>query len=147
MGRQVRRHRRRNQRRYRWQAPTEPIHITLAERPTDHEAFIEEGVFGVDANGCLTELIQMGDMEIIVHYDDVPDCDKTTVDGIPCTTALRTIIDLAVELDNDDLRRIIDDALNRRLFTLAEAWDRLSDADMTQRAGANILRQILPPPG
>lgn len=146
MGRQVRRHKRRNQRRRRWQVPGEPIDITLGQRPVDHEAFPEEGEFGVDANGCLTELIQMGDMQILVHYDDLPDCDKTIVDGIPCTTALRTIIDVAVELAEDDLQRTIDDALERRLFTLAEAWDRLNDADMAQRPGAIILRQVLPPP-
>ncbi len=146
MGRQTRRHKRRNQRRHLRSALSEPIHLTLPERPTDNELFGDEGVFGVDANGCLTELVQIGDMRLVVHYDDVPDCDLTEVDGLPCTTALRTIIDLAVELDDEDLRRIIDDALDRELFTLSEAWDRLSAADMAQRPGAEILRRTLPPP-
>ena len=145
MGRQARSHRRRNRRRYQRRADHELIHLTLPERPTDHEAFPEEGVFGVDHNGCLTELVRIDGTEILVHYDDVPECDLTTVDGIPCTTALRTVIDLAVDLDDRDLRRIIDDALGRQLFTLAEAWDRLAEADMAQRPGAEILRQTLPP--
>ncbi len=49
----------------------------------------------VDGNGCLTEHVRIGDQEVIVHYGEVPDKDLTTVDGVPCTTALRTVIDIA----------------------------------------------------
>ena len=144
MGRQTRRYRRRNQRHHYRRGRDVPIELTLAERPTDHEAFPGEGVFGVDANGCLTETVMLGG-DPVIHYDDVPDHDLTEVDGIPCTTALRTIIDLAVELTDEELLRIVDDALQRNLFTLAEAWERLSEADMAHRRGAEILRQRLPP--
>ena len=122
-----------------------PIELVLAERPSGNEAFPEEGVFAVDANGCLTETIMLGGDPVIIHYDDVPDQDRTEINGIPCTTALRTIIDLAVELTDEELRRMVDGALGRRLFTLAEAWQRLSEADMAHRTGAENLRQMLPP--
>ena len=49
----------------------------------------------LDSNGVLTEHITAGGQDVIVHYDDVPESDITTVDGIRCTTALRTVIDLA----------------------------------------------------
>ena len=35
----------------------------------------------------------------------------TVVDGIRCTTALRTVIDLAPDLSHEELRRMVDDCL------------------------------------
>jgi hypothetical protein len=52
-----------------------------------------------DSNGCLTERVRIGDNEVIVHYDDIPDEDLTVVEGIPCTTALRTVSDLEPDVD------------------------------------------------
>lgn len=49
-----------------------------------------------DVNGALTERRRMGGQDVVVHYDDIPDTDITVVRGIPCTTALRTVIDLAL---------------------------------------------------
>ena len=97
-----------------------------------------------DGNGCFTERVEVGGREIIIHYDDVPECDKTTVDGIPVTTALRTVIDMAPEVDPATLQRMLDDALGRKLFTVEEAWARLAAPDMRTRRGAQILRQVLP---
>jgi len=54
--------------------------------------------FGVDGNGLLTERMSLGDMQVVIHRDDVPETDITTVKGIRCTTALRTVIDLAPEV-------------------------------------------------
>jgi hypothetical protein len=50
---------------------------------------------GVDGNGQLTERMWLGEQEVIIHRGDVPETDITTVDGIRCTTALRTVIDVA----------------------------------------------------
>ena len=97
----------------------------------------------VSPDGVLTELIRMGDDEVIVHHDDIPDQDKTTVLGIPCTTALRTVIDLAPELDAGELQEMVDDFLGRGLFTVDEAWARLAESDMVDRSGAVILRRFL----
>jgi hypothetical protein len=66
------------------------------------------------------------------------------VDGIPVTTAPRTVIDLAPEVDRVMLERIVDDAMARRLFTIEEAWERLAERDMQTRPGAEILRRLLP---
>jgi predicted transcriptional regulator of viral defense system len=97
-----------------------------------------------DGNGCFTERVEVGGQEIIIHYDDIPETDKTTVDGIPVTTALRTVIDLAPEVDRATLERMLEDALARKLFTVEEAWARLAQRDMLTRPGAEILRRMLP---
>src|SRR4051794_17214404 len=38
--------------------------------------------FSIDANGCLTEAINVGDQKVVVHYDDIPESDITTVRGL-----------------------------------------------------------------
>ncbi len=81
---------------------------------------------------------------MIVHYDDIPPKDITTVDGIPCTTALRTVIDIAPDIGVAELQRIVHDCLNRRLFTVEEARARLAEQDMLERSGAELLRRALP---
>lgn len=97
----------------------------------------------LDANGCVTEVVKIGGQKVVVTYDDVPESDVTTVQGIRCTTPLRTVIDLAVELQEHELERIIDDCLARALFTLEQAAERLVQSDMTSRPGARILRDAL----
>lgn len=100
---------------------------------------------GVDGNGLLTERMWIGDHEITIHRDDVPQTDITTVHGIRCTTALRTVIDIAPETGVADLQSIVSDCLERRLFTVEDAWRRLAQPDMVGRRGAELLRQVLPP--
>jgi len=41
----------------------------------------------VDHNGRLTERQWLGDQEVVIHYDDIPDSDITEVDGIRVTTS------------------------------------------------------------
>jgi hypothetical protein len=98
----------------------------------------------LDSNGCPTERISVGCEEVIVHYDDVPEKDVTTVCGIPCTTALRTVIDIAADVEPDHLVRIVDDCLERGLFSVEEARTRLAEADMLTRPGALLLGALLP---
>lgn len=104
-------------------------------------------VLGVDGNGNLVERRLLGGIEVIVHYDDVPAGDIATLDGIRCTTPLRTVIDMAPEVSRLELESMVRQCLDRGLFTLDEAWDRLAQADMATRPGARLLRQVLPPLG
>jgi len=101
--------------------------------------------FGVDGNGLLTERMSLGDMQVVIHRDDVPETDITTVKGIRCTTALRTVIDLAPEVAPTHLANMVRDCLERGLFTVDEAWHRLAESDMASRRGAELLRLALPP--
>ena len=69
--------------------------------------------------------------------------DIASIDGLRCTTALRTVIDLAPELESAVLKRIVRDCLDRRLFTPEEAMARVAQPDMLTRPGAKLLRQVL----
>lgn len=91
--------------------------------------------------GCLFD-----EDEVIIHRDDVPESDVTTVRGIRCTTALRTVIDVAPDVEAEHLEEIVQDCLERGLFTVEEAWRRLAESDMADRRGAELLRRALPPP-
>jgi hypothetical protein len=97
----------------------------------------------VNENGCLTEVVKMGGHTVHVTYDDIPESDVTTVRGLRCTTPLRTVIDLGAELKADELERIIDDCLERELFTLEEAVERLAQPDISSRRGAQMVRDAL----
>jgi hypothetical protein len=96
-----------------------------------------------DSDGCPTERVWLGGQEVIVHYDDIPAKDITTVHGIRCTTALRTVIDLAADVDDDHLEQMVRDALHRRLFTREQAMARVGEDDISGRPGAVRLRQLL----
>lgn len=96
-----------------------------------------------DSNGALTERRRLGGQEVVVHYDDLPEKDITTVRGIRCTTPLRTVIDIAPDLDHADFERAVQSCLDRRLFSVDEARARLLEPDMANRPGARLLRQLL----
>ena len=99
--------------------------------------------FAIDSNGCLTERIELDGQSAIVHYDDVPESDITTLDGVRVTTPLRTVIDVAPDVDRAQLRQIVAECLARGLFTPAEALARCARPDMAGRPRARLLLQAL----
>jgi hypothetical protein len=100
--------------------------------------------YGVDANGNPTSLAWFAGGEVIIHHaDPYPESDITEVRGIRVTTALRTVIDLGAELPRRTLDDVLDDCLRRRLFTIAQAWERLDQPDMAQHPGAAGARDAL----
>jgi hypothetical protein len=101
---------------------------------------------GVDGNGQLTERAWFGDQEVISHREDIPETDVTTVRGIPCTNALRTVIDIAPDIETAHLEAIVQDCLERGLFTVEQASRRVTQPDMVGRRGAELLRRAMPPP-
>jgi hypothetical protein len=98
---------------------------------------------GVDGNGLLTERMWLGEQEVVIHRGEVPETDITTVDGIRCTTALRTVIDLAPEVSASHLETMVRDCLERGLFTLEEARRRVAEPDMVGQRGAEAVRRVL----
>jgi len=110
------------------------------EDPPDDE---EVGELFVDGNGVLAEVRQVGDSKVIVHYDDIPEKDITVHRGIRCTTALRTMIDVAPDVDAAHLRQMVRDCLERNLFTESEARARIAEDDMKARRGAALLAAAL----
>lgn len=95
--------------------------------------------FGIDSNGTPTERVTIDGQTVVIHHDEIPESDITTIHGLRVTTAVRTIIDIAVDLERDELTTVMDDALGRGLFTVAEMRSRLSKPDMTGRRGAALI--------
>jgi hypothetical protein len=116
----------------------------LFDEDGSDEEELPDDIF-VDANGCPTERVTLGGQEVIIHYDDdLPATDLTIHRGIPCTTPLRTVIDIAPEVERAHLQEIVSDCLARGLFTVAEARARIAEPDMARRPGAQLLRDVLP---
>lgn len=67
--------------------------------------------------------------------------DCTTVDGIPCTTVARTLLDLAAVVDRRGVERAIEQADVLRLFDLRSVDDVLHRAG--GHRGAPVLRAVL----
>jgi hypothetical protein len=99
--------------------------------------------FYIDANGMPTEVVDLDGVEVHRHYDDVPDSDLTVVNGLPCTTALRAVLDVAVEMDPLELDRLVTECLDRGFFTPREAFDRIAQPDMLARQGALRVAGLL----
>jgi hypothetical protein len=97
----------------------------------------------LDTNGVPTERRVINGQEIVVHYGDIPETDITTFRGIRVTTPIRTVIDIAADLDGADLKHMIKDCLRRRLFTKEDAMARLAQADLATHRGANFVRRAL----
>ncbi len=119
-----------------------PIHLLV---PIGAVLGFETEMIGVGDGGAVVEVGHVAGATIVVHREDLPECDRAEVDGIPCTSALRTLIDIAPDLDDRHLGDNVADALRRGLFTVEEAWDRLAQPDMADRLGAARLRRVLPP--
>jgi predicted transcriptional regulator of viral defense system len=78
---------------------------------------------------------------IQVHRSRLAEADVTTIDGIPCTTVARTLLDLAEVVRRRELERAVDRAEILRVFDLREVEDVLVRAG--GRRGAPVLRSVL----
>jgi hypothetical protein len=67
--------------------------------------------------------------------------DITTIDGIPCTSLARTLLDLAEVVDRQGLERAISQAEVMGIFGLRAVENVLARA--TGRRGAGVLREVL----
>jgi very-short-patch-repair endonuclease len=80
------------------------------------------------------------DPRVTIHRTPLLPTDVTTRHGIPTTTAMRTIIDLAAITHPDVLEQAFDDALRRKLFRLERMSERL---DAHQFDGSKVLRAFI----
>lgn len=120
-----------------------PVHVTCPGGPAGLDDIGPGDRLGIDDNGCLTRTTQIDGTPIVIHYDEVPESDIEEIDGVRVTTALRTTIDLAAQLSTQQLHHLVDDFMDRGLFTAEEAFARLARPDMARRRGAHILRGLL----
>ena len=73
------------------------------------------------------------------HLDDR---DVETVEGIPVTNPLRTLIDLGSVLDTRGLTLVLDDLLRRQLVTTGAGLRRLDELGLKRR-GSSRVRRVL----
>lgn len=79
---------------------------------------------------------------IVVHRQALAAADVTKRHGIPVTTPVRTLVDLAVRLNRREIEAAINEADKHRL-TNPDALRKALDGPMAGRRGAAILRRLL----
>ena len=84
------------------------------------------------------------DEEITVHRTvSLPDIDRRFVDGIPCTSATRTLIDLAPSVDDETLEAAMECARRMGLTTLTLMGRRADALCGRGRPGSQRIRRVL----
>jgi Transcriptional regulator, AbiEi antitoxin/Protein of unknown function (DUF559) len=79
---------------------------------------------------------------IVIHRSTtLQPADITTIDGIPCTSLARTLLDLADDVDRAGMERAVSQADVRGIFDLGAVKEVLSRA--TGRRGASVLQIVL----
>lgn len=73
----------------------------------------------------------------------LPPRDRTTVGGIPCTTLVRTLIDLAGVLPADELMRTVEAAWRMQRGLIEKLRDRVAELGTRGRRGMARLQEIL----
>jgi very-short-patch-repair endonuclease len=79
----------------------------------------------------------------IVHRSIVPGVDVSVVDAIPVTTPTRTLIDIAALLPRDVVEEALDDALRRKLTTVARMRWRIDASAGRGRQGIGVVRALV----
>jgi predicted transcriptional regulator of viral defense system len=75
--------------------------------------------------------------------NDLPSRDRTVVEGIPVSTPVRTILDVARYVSPTRLGAMLDDAVRRDLTTYAEAHQRFGELAGRGRDGIATARKML----
>ncbi len=98
-------------------------HSTCA-RMLDFESGRESGLEEIEISAPLARQVRIPG--VVGHRTGiVEDRDITVRHGIPCSSALRLVIDLSSRLDDDALGRLLDEALRRRLLRLNDLRERM----------------------
>jgi very-short-patch-repair endonuclease/predicted transcriptional regulator of viral defense system len=69
--------------------------------------------------------------------------DRTELEGIPCTTVVRTLLDCAGVLHPFRVEQLLEDALRKRLCTAPEVADRFIPFARRGRRGTRTMRALL----
>lgn len=81
---------------------------------------------------------------VVLHTTDVlPPCDVAHIGAIPVTAPARTVVDLGAVIDEEALALAVEDALRRRLMTLARLRWRIDELCGRGRRGCASLRRVL----
>jgi very-short-patch-repair endonuclease len=81
---------------------------------------------------------------IVVHRGPrIDEADRASLEGIPITSALRTLVDLAARMEDDRLVAAMEHLFRRELVTPQQLAQRLETLCASGRSGAGRLRQLL----
>ena len=81
---------------------------------------------------------------VVVHRtNQLLPADRSVAYGIPATSAMRTVLDLAAMLDADRLELAIEDGLRRGLFTVGQLQWRIGTRAGKGIAGSAIIRDLM----
>jgi very-short-patch-repair endonuclease len=81
---------------------------------------------------------------VVVHRSQsLPETDRARRDGIPVTSAARTLVDIAGVLSPERLEVALEHALRERLTTVPALAARLDELGGKGRRGAGVLRELL----
>jgi hypothetical protein len=108
-------------------------------------AGVLHGLDGVRADGLeVTAPKRLRPALVVAHFAPTfPAIDRDVVEGIPVTSATRTLIDLAGVLDRDTVELALEDALRRGLTSRARMKYRLGELEGRGRGGCGVLRELL----
>jgi hypothetical protein len=81
----------------------------------------------------------------VAHRSPLEGADRCTVDGIPCTTPARTVVDCAAVLSVEDLCHVVDAACYRHPRLPSRVSQTLGRAGTQGRRGVSALREALQP--
>ncbi|MCU0272319.1 MAG: hypothetical protein MUE34_03715, partial [Acidimicrobiales bacterium] len=91
-------------------------------------------VYERDPDGC----------DAVVHRSkDLLPQDVELVDGIPCTSVARTLVDAGAVLQDRTVERLLERALVRQLVTIAEVRDFMDRVAARGRRGVGVMRRVL----
>jgi very-short-patch-repair endonuclease len=74
---------------------------------------------------------------------DIRDSDRHAISSIPCTSIVRTLLDLPAGLHRERADQALEDALRRRLCTVDEVADRFVQVARRGRPGTRVMRALL----
>jgi hypothetical protein len=80
---------------------------------------------------------------VAVHRTRLANADRVMVDGIPCTSATRTIVDLAATLDSERLETVFESARRLRLTSAHAIEQRAGDFCRQGKAGSGSVKELL----
>lgn len=81
--------------------------------------------------------------DVLVHRSGLDPTDRRELRGIPVTSAVRTLIDLAATLSGERMERLLDHALAHRLVGRVELSGGLDRLGRSGRKGAGVVAALL----
>ena len=116
----------------------------LASHATAARLWGLEGVHSDQIHLCVPRGHRLRHDHVVVHSTrDLIPADRSLVHGIPATSPLRTVLDLAEVLDSLSFEIAVEDGLRRRLFSPGQLLWRANDRAGSGLAGAAAIHSLL----